>query len=341
MMILEGLASAVPEHSFRQAEVWERVGEGGMMAHLNPRSHKLMEKVLKGESGIEERRFVLPDIERLFSMDAQELNEAYEQAAPALAAQALATALEKAELQAVELDALLVCSCTGYLCPGLSSHVGELAGVRGDAFLQDVTGFGCGAALPMWRVAEGFLAANPGAKVATVAVEICSLAFFLNDEPGVLLSACLFGDGAAAAVWSDEAREGAWRAGQFQTVHLPEERERIRFVNEKGFLKNQLCRTVPVLAGEAVEGLWNKRTREPGAVIAHGGGRDVIEELERRLGLSLAASREVMRKFGNCSSPSVMMALEAYLNDSPAEDALWLTSFGAGFAAHSAELQKN
>ena len=124
--------------------------------------------------------------------------------------------------------------------------------MRDSAYLQDLVGLGCGAAIPMLRSAQGFLAAHPGARVATVAVEVCSAAFYADDDAGVLISLCLFGDGSAAAIWSDQAAPGRWQAGNFTTVHVPEQREKIRFVNAGGMLKNQLHRAVPGLAAEAV-----------------------------------------------------------------------------------------
>jgi hypothetical protein len=61
-----------------------------------------------------------------------------------------------------ELDALFLCTCTGYLCPGVTSHVAEQAGMRPDVYLADLVGLGCGAAIPMMRAAHGYLSANPG-----------------------------------------------------------------------------------------------------------------------------------------------------------------------------------
>jgi predicted naringenin-chalcone synthase len=81
-------------------------------------------------------------------------------------------------------------------------EVAEQLGFRTDAFLQDLVGLGCGAAIPSLRAAEAILAAQPSVVVACVAVEVCSAAFYLDDDPGVLVSACLFGDGAAATIWS-------------------------------------------------------------------------------------------------------------------------------------------
>ena len=339
-MFLQTVANATPSHRYSQASVWDRIKDSPRVQSLQGRSRSLLEKVLCGDSGIAERSFVLPDPLALFSMSAEELNGHYEEQAPKLALTSLEKALAEAKLSASDLDALFVCSCTGYLCPGLSSYLSEIAGMRHDSFLQDVNGFGCGAAIPMWRAAQGFLAANPDAVVATVAVEACSLAFFLNDEPGVLISAALFGDGSSAAIWNgqEKAEAGQLKVQNFQTIHQPEEREKIRFVNSGGFLKNQLHRSVPQSVGKAVESLWEKRSQKPETVLSHSGGRDVVENVERVVGRPLPETRAILSKYGNCSSPSVMMALAEHLEEDTKCSSYWLTAFGAGFSAHSCEL---
>ena len=339
-MYLRSLATAVPPNSFTQEDCWNAMQRGNFLATLKPRSVVLMEKIFtNGTSGIARRNLALESIIAPFGHGAETLNNNFEREAPALAATALLDALRKAGKVASDVDALFVCTCTGYLCPGVSSHLAEQAGLRHDVFLSDLVGQGCGAAIPMLRAAHGFLAANPQAVVATVAVEICSAAFFANDDPGVLISLCLFGDGAAAAIWTAEGAPGEWQAGHFTTTHRPAEREKVRFVNSEGKLKNQLHRTVPALAAEAVAELFTLRTAEPDQVLAHSGGRDVVEALESVLPYELIETREVLRDHGNMSSPSVMFALERRLTEARADDRrLWLTAFGAGFAAHACEL---
>jgi alkylresorcinol/alkylpyrone synthase len=340
LMYLKSLATAVPPNSFTQPSCWEAMNHASLLDSLRPRSVDLIRKILTNpDSGIERRNLALDRIDEVFHHDAQRLNENFEREAPELAHEALAKALSNAGIAADELDALFLCTCTGYLCPGVSSHLAEQAGMRPDVYLADLVGLGCGAAIPMMRAAQGYVSANPRAKVATVAVEICSSAFYADDDPGVLISLCLFGDGAAAAIWSGTGGGGDWQAGHFTTVHRPENREKIRFVNSAGKLKNQLHRAVPGLAAEAVAGLYAQRQAEPDQILAHSGGRDVIEALEERLPFYLTETREVLRDHGIMSSPSVLFALERRLANPAADDQrLWLTAFGAGFAAHACEL---
>ena len=124
----------------------------------------------------------------------------------------------------------------------------------------------------------------------------------------------------------------------FRTLHRPEHREKVRFVNRDGRLKNQLHRSVPTIAAEAVSVLWSLRESDPDKVVAHTEGRDVLDTLETTLGVSLPESRSVLRDYGNVSSPSVLIALERALKSDA--DSHWLTSFGAGFSAHSCELRR-
>jgi len=339
-MYLKSLATAVPPNSFSQKSCWDSMRDSDLLEGLKPRSASLVEKILTSSSGgIETRSFASNSLETVFSRDAQQLSEDFEREAPKLASAALTEALEKAGLDVSAIDALFICTCTGYLCPGVTSYVAEELGLRENTYLADLVGLGCGAAIPMLRAAQGYVAANAGAVVATVAVEICSAAFFVNDDPGVLISLCLFGDGAAASIWSSDGKPGDWQAGNFTTVHRPEEREKIRFVNEGGKLKNQLHRSVPGLAAQAVADLYAQRSAEPDQVLAHSGGRDVIDQLEKVLPFDLTETRDILSDHGNMSSPCVLFALERRLAENRETDhRFWLTAFGAGFAAHACEL---
>ncbi|MCZ6672183.1 MAG: stilbene synthase [Verrucomicrobia bacterium] len=344
-MYLEQLATAVPKHVFTQRELWDMYQQTDMPAQLTPRSQDLVKQVLNGDSGIDKRHFATPEVDRLFCQDAESLNELFEKEAPALALESLEKALDEAGWKAASLDALIVCTCTGYICPGISSYVAEQLGLRSNLFMQDLVGLGCGAAIPMMRSASGFLKAEPEARIATVAVEICSAAFYIDNSPGVIISACLFGDGAATALWTGSSGNSNWRIENFDTLHMPQHRECLRFENRAGKLRNKLEFSVPKKAAKAVGRLFKdycKASETPQEFICHGGGRNVLDALEETVtGFDLSPAREVLRQYGNVSSPSVLFALQHYLQNDPVADHLWLTSFGAGFSAHSCALRRD
>lgn len=336
-MYLQSICHASPRPSYTQAECWDALQSSAVLDTLKPRSRSLLEKVLKGDSGIGQRHLATERVEELFTLDAGMLNRRFETEAPKLAIAALQKALNQADTTAQELDALFICTCTGYLCPGLTSYVAEGMGLSDQAYLQDIVGLGCGAAIPTLRSAEGFLTANPEATVACIAVEVCSAAFYLDDDPGVLISASLFGDAASASIWSQARQDGQYRIGNFDTLHIPEKRELLRFTNKGGKLRNQLDRSVPVVAAHAVQKLHDRaQITDAHAIAAHVGGRDVLDALESALDCPrLEASWQALHDYGNTSSSSVLIAAESILKDQP--ERIWLTSFGAGFAAHSCE----
>ncbi len=341
-MYLHALATAVPPAVFTQPECWEIVQRSPVRDRLKKRSMLILQTILKGDHGIATRHFAAPNIEGVFDLNSDQLNATFRAEGPKLAGRALTAALAQAGLQVAEIDALLICTCTGYLCPGLTSYVAEQLGLRPDVFLQDLVGLGCGAAIPTLRAASHIVRSQPGATVACIAVEVCSAAFYLDDDPGVLISACLFSDGAAATIWRATPGASGLAAFDFNTRHLPADRDKLRFEQRDGKLRNLLHRSVPELAAGAVERLWAERGPRPvKRVVTHPGGRDVLEALAPVLAPhSLEASTTTLREHGNMSSPAVLFALEETLRaDTPdAGGDFWLVSFGAGFSAHSCRI---
>ena len=337
-MFLRSLATALPPHIWTQAEFWESIRDASVMTALKPRSQLLLEKVLLGNNGITTRHFTTNRLEDVFQSPARQLNETFEFEATRLGAEALREAMSQAEIGTV--DALFICTCTGYLCPGLSSHVAEEMGLSPDTYLMDVTGAGCGAALPTLRAACNYLKEHPTHRAAIIAVEICSAAFYISDDPGVLISLCLFGDGAAAIVLDgEEVRRNDLHFDRFSTLHLPEHREKVRFVNRDGKLCNQLHRDVPEVAAQIVRTLHERDNLPAHHVISHAGGRDVLGAINSLLPQhGLAEAHAVLKRCGNMSSPSVFFALESALSKD-SRPPFWLTSFGAGFTCHSCTLE--
>lgn len=350
-MFIAGLGTAAPPQCYAQRECWDALQNSAPFAGLKPRSHAILKRVLTSDNGIATRHLALDPLTDAFNLTPDALQARFARHAPALAVEAAQRALADADCRPEEMDAVLISTCTGYLCPGLTSYVGERLGLRPDVFALDLVGQGCGAALPNLRTAEAILAAGRAKKILSVCVEVCSAAFYLDDDPGVLISACLFGDGAGAAVLANEPnanrRNVEWKFGT--SCLAPEKRDSLRFGHKGGMLRNILLPEVPHIAGdeaakllaESLAAAGVKRDRVAGWIL-HTGGRDVLLALRDKLGLAesdVRHSAAVLREFGNISSPTVYFVLERALHDAVPDGLWWMSAFGAGFSCHGALLE--
>jgi alkylresorcinol/alkylpyrone synthase len=350
-MYLVGIGTAVPPKRYTQRECWEVLRRSARVLQLSAPARALLERVLLGESGIRTRHLALGSLDEAFEIDPDVLHRRFARHAPDLAARAAAAALERSGVAPRELDALLVATCTGYLCPGLSSYVAERLGLRCDLHALDLVGQGCGAALPSLRTAQALISSGQHENVLAVCVEICSAALYIDDDPGVLVSACIFGDGAAAAVLSRAPRGGGreveW-TGAFSAA-APAEREALRMEWRGGLLRNILSRSVPAVAaqhaGRLLDQALGDRRLERQDIrtwILHAGGRAVLDRVREALGLEEPAmrhSREMLGRYGNLSSPFVLFVLDAALAEGAPGGWWWMSSFGAGFSCHGALLK--
>jgi len=349
-MFIIGLGTAAPAQRYTQLEGWESVQLSPVFSTLSLRSRAILKKVLASNNGIATRHLALEKLEDAFAPTPDTLHARFIQNAPLLATRAAERALADSQTRVDEIDAVIISTCTGYLCPGLTSYVGEKLGLRQNVFTLDLVGQGCGAALPNLRTANALIQSGQSARVLSICVEVCSAAFYLDNDIGVLISACLFGDGAAAAVLSNSPgnnRKVKWKSAS--SLLKPEDRETLRFEQKNGMLRNILKPEVPHLAATHAEKLLRDTLADAGIArsqisgwIFHPGGRDVILALRKKLKLSaddLRWSEGVLREYGNMSSPSVLFVLQAALAGGAPGGAWWMSSFGAGFSCHGALLE--
>ena len=317
---------------------------------FTPRSRAIIKKVLTGDNGITTRHLALENLNEVFAITPDLLQARFIEHAPRLATEAAERALANAKIKPDEIDAILISTCTGYLCPGLTSYASERLGLRPDVLALDLVGQGCGAALPNLQTASSLVDSGQYKHVLSICVEVCSAVFYLDDDAGVLISACLFGDGAGAAVLSatpNGGRRVRWKSGG--SLLKPEDRDRLRFEQKNGLLRNVLTPEVPALAAQYVSAVLDEtlarnqvaRSQINGWIL-HPGGRDVLLALREKIQLSahdVRWSEAVLREHGNMSSPSVLFVLQAALADHAPGGLWWMTAFGAGFSCHGALLE--
>ena len=350
-MYLRAVGTATPAGRYTKSECLAAFERSDWLARLDARSHFIARSVLRRDNGIEARRLAVDTLDDVFAIDPDTLARRFLTHAPALAAQAAQRALAGAGVEPGAIDAVVVSTCTGYLCPGLSGHVIERLGLRANVQAYDLVGQGCAAALPNLQLGRALLAMPGCEHVLSVCVEVSSAAMYLDDDPGVLISACLFGDGAGAAVLSRAAPQHTRRIEWVDGASFidPSQRGALMFEQRAGMLRNVLTRAVPELAARHAQQLLREvlgraglASADIGAWILHAGGRDVLQAVARRLERDVADfgySAAMLREYGNLSSAFVYFVLEAALADDAPGPWWWLSAFGAGFSCHGALLK--
>ena len=350
-MYVKAVGTALPRRRFTKADCWHAFTHSSWFERLDARAHVVAKAVLSHDNGIDERWLSVDTLAEVFEIDPDTLHRRFAANAPDLASRAAIAALDEAGIDRKEIGAVIVSTCTGYLCPALSGYVVERLGLSKDILCYDLVGQGCAGALPNWQVAAALLAGQLVENVLSICVEVCSAAMYLDNDPGVLISACLFGDGAGAAVLSRSASADRRSIKWHTTGSLinPDEREALRFESRAGLLRNILTRAVPVLAAdhaarvlEATLAKCGMRRQDITTWIMHAGGRDVLLALQSKLDLDpqrLAYSRDALRRYGNLSSAFVYFVLDAAIRDRAAGGWWWMSAFGAGFSCHGALLQ--
>ena len=350
-MFIRGLGTATPPARYTKAECLAAFQQSDWYARLDTRSHLIARTVLQRDNGIEARRLALDSLADVFTIDPDTLARRFLDHAPVLAADAGRRALAEAGIDAATIGAVVVSTCTGYVCPGLSGYVVERLGLRNDVQAYDLVGQGCAAALPNLQLGRSLLLSGAASHVLSVCVEVSSAAMYLDNDPGVLISACLFGDGAGAAVLSREPGPAGRRRIEWKdsaSLIEPSQRKALMFEQRDGMLRNILTREVPALASdhaervlETVLGRAGLHSGDIATWAMHAGGRDVLVAVEKRFELApdaLRYSAAMLREYGNLSSAFVYFVLAAALADGAPGGWWWLSSFGAGFSCHGALL---
>jgi alkylresorcinol/alkylpyrone synthase len=245
----------------------------------------------------------------------------------AAAVAAARRALAEAGVATAEIAGLIVNTCTGYLCPGLSSYIAKDLGLKTSIRFQDLMGMGCGAAVPNLEAAAGMLARSGEGPVLSVAVEICTATIFPSHEPELVVSNSIFGDGAAAAVLDlvpDNHPGGLARMVDFATGLFPQYREDLRYRTEGGRLRNHLSKRVPIIGARTVTAVASRLLARHGLSrndidwwAIHPGGTVVQAQVAKELeltGEALRFSYHVFENYGNMSSPSVLFVLREILD---------------------------
>ena len=349
---IASIASAAPDTVVSQSRALELVEKyySAGPTGLKPRSLELLRQFL-GHESIMSRHIAVdtPDDVPLLKDETPDRRiERFTRFAVGLGEQAGTKALSKVLLTRDDVGAIVVNTCTGYICPGLSTYLIERLGLSPSVEAYDLVGAGCGGALPNLQMAEAVMARHSGRAVLCIAVEICSATYQMADDPSLLISNAIFGDGAAAAVLWDRpiGLSIIGRAARFET-HF---RDEVRFVYRNGALHNRLALQLPRIMRDLAPpfirsflGAYGHSVGEIDHWALHPGGERILSGIAEELGLTdaqCAISRAVLRDYGNMSSPTVLFALERIMESGIAPgNFCCAVAYGAGLSLHALLLQ--
>ncbi len=347
MLTMQALATANPPLYVTQQETYAFYASH---FDLTPETDKLYQRFLL-DSPIHGRYVGLDKKEDACETNPDALHDRFLRYARQTAADAARKAMRQADLNPEDIGGLVVNTCTGYCCPGLSSYLAEDLGLSTNIRALDVVGMGCGGALPNVQAAAGLLALHDERPILSIAVEICSATLFMGTDPALIVSNSIFGDGAAAAILqSDKQANGSalLRIIDFASGLYPKHRNELHYRQEGGRLRNVLSRKVPLIGARTSREVLNRLLAEHHLQqqdiawwAVHAGGTAVLDQVGRDLGLTpeaLQFSLHVFHTYGNMSSPSVLFALQQVLEEGcPARGERGiLLSFGAGFSSFAA-----
>lgn len=367
---LRSIGTAVPGTVLPQPYVRDLVaGQPG----LDRRTVRLVRAAFDG-SGIDTRHSVLDELgpdrrgiagrfldgERaaVLAPGTRHRNDLYTRHAPELLGAAATEALRDGGVDPADVTHLVTVSCTGFSAPGPDQLLVERLGLDPAVERYHLGFMGCHAAFPALRAARAFCAARSDAVVLIACVELCTLHLQPPTDADRILASSLFADGAAAAVVT-AAPPPAGRVGlRLDALHTTltgsGQADMTWTIGDTGF-EMVLSRYVPRLLGEQIEKVVApvldadpELAGRPFAAVpqwaVHPGGRSIVDKVQDALGLTddqIVHSRDVLRRFGNMSSATVLFVLREILREGRPESPparVGALAFGPGLTVETALL---
>lgn len=345
MARITAVGTSVPPHILKQTEICE------FARHLFGDSFRDINRLLPifRNGQVETRHFCVPlewfGAKHTFS----EKNALFQKWAVRLGVEAVKDCLAQARKSVADINHILFVSTTGIATPSIDSCIINELGMNPHTKRTPIWGLGCaGGAAGLSRAAD-YVTAYPHERVLLIAVECCGLTFQCEDKSkSNLVATSLFADGAAAVLIEGEntIQENGKQLQVIDTMSTlwPDTRDVMGWeINENG-LKVIFSRDIPALVDQLLRPNMtefferNSMTgRDIRHFIAHPGGKKVIEAYREMLGVEpfyFSHALDILRRFGNMSSVTVLFVLQAFLKQGIAPEEYGIvTALGPGFSS--------
>jgi predicted naringenin-chalcone synthase len=331
----------------RQDELWA----GFFAGHFGGRERVLAKRIFQNSGVVTRHGVINPLIEDCSRWSTSRRMERYLAEALPLGKEATSAALAASGVSNGEIGLFVVCSCTGYVTPGLDILLARDLGLSPSAQRLFVGHMGCYAALPGLGTVSDFVAAR-----ARPALLLCTELTSLHvqpptAEPQQIVAHALFSDAAAAVVVVPGGTSGVPVPGGYTVTEVASVTDTATAdqmtwdVTDLGF-RMGLSAQVPDVLAVHVGPLVAELLERQGLTMAdidgwavHPGGPRILDVVARELGLTeaqMAPSRGGLAEHGNCSSATILLIVDALMRRSPVPPRrLVALAFGPGLTLYA------
>ena len=348
---ISAIGTAVPDHQIAQRDI-ARFMADALRLKANDRRRLL---ALYRATGITYRHSVLADYGRTDNFtffpntpdlepfpDIRQRMQLYQREAIQLSHTAATNCLDQLPaLKRSDITHLIYVSCTGMYAPGVDIELIHLLGLNTHTQRTAVNFMGCYAAFNALKVANSIVRAYPDAKVLLVCTELCSIHFQKGTDEDTLLANALFADGSAAALVSGESTLNSvqLQMEQFYCDLAPDGKEDMAWqIGNHGFemrlsayvpqiIKEQIQHIVQRLLQHLARFTGSNHPAKPETSVdyyaIHPGGKRILQVIEEVLSLEKQDNQyayQVLRQYGNMSSPTILFVLQTLMANLSAAD---------------------
>lgn len=244
---------------------------------------------------------------------------------------------------------LITVSCTGMYAPGIDIELTQGLKLNSNVKRTAINFMGCYGAFNGLKVAEALCKADPNATALVVCVELCTIHFQNNFSLDNMISNAIFADGAAAVLVQSTPQTHKFM--EFNTFYcdlLPQSSQQMAWeIADHGFdivLSSYIPEMIQSGIADFTQALLDKKgwtSSQIDLYAIHPGGIKILEACETALNITKEDNQhayDVLRKYGNMSSATVLFVLKSIWDSLTKEDDqknVFSCAFGPGLTLES------
>ncbi|MEK7434467.1 MAG: 3-oxoacyl-[acyl-carrier-protein] synthase III C-terminal domain-containing protein [Cyanobacteriota bacterium] len=245
---------------------------------------------------------------------------------------------------------LITVSCTGMYAPGLDLEIIEELELNNEMYRTSVNFMGCYAAFHGMKQADYICKSDKKAVVLVVCVELCTLHFMKDLDMNCVTSNAIFGDGCAALIMTNDKNlinEKTLEIKGFYSKIITSGKMDMGWNITSTAFKMILTEAIPNLIKnnirEVIDNILKKFDSNIEGInkwAIHPGGKKIVDNFALEMNLErdkLINSYNVLEKYGNMSSPTVLFVLKDLIDtvDFNEKNNIFSCAFGPGITIES------